>query len=66
MELLKDELKKRGERQVRVAAKLGINPSRFTGFCNGWLTPTREQRSKIAQYLDLPEEKLFPSVKQSG
>ena len=63
---LKKELRKRELRQVRVAQALGIHPSRFSGICNGWLRPSPEQRSRIASFLGVTSEDLFPKPKEPG
>lgn len=57
---LKEELKRRGLKQVRVAWNLDIPTSRFAGFCNGWMRPTAEQAERIADFLGVDADELFP------
>jgi len=61
---LKTELVKRRIPQVRMATELNISPSRLSGIVNGWFMPTKEQKQRIASYLNLPVEKVFRDAKK--
>lgn len=57
---LKEVLWRRNLKQVYVATDLGIHPSRFSAFCNGYATPSAEQAERISAFLGVPVDDLFP------
>ena len=57
---LKQAIKLLGYRQVELAAKLGMHPSRFSLYVNGWTKPNKEVQHQIANLLGIEAKKLFP------
>lgn len=56
---IKVELERRKIRQVQAALDLKIPASRFNLIANGFERPGPKTRKKIADYLQLPESRVF-------
>jgi transcriptional regulator with XRE-family HTH domain len=58
---LKMTLLRKEVRQTRMALDLGWDPAKLSRIIHQTLEPSREDRNAIAEYLQLPESRLFPS-----
>ena len=57
---LKTALLKKGIRQIEMAKAIDLDPSKFSKIVNGWLEAKPEERKAIAEFLDKPENEIFP------
>lgn len=48
-----------GVTSVDVAFRSGIHPSSYSRILNGWMTPTEEQKVRIAAVLKCSPEEIF-------
>jgi transcriptional regulator with XRE-family HTH domain len=60
---LKMTLLRKEVRQTRMALDLGWDPAKLSRIIHQTLEPTPQDRNAIAEYLKLPESRLFPSYK---
>jgi plasmid maintenance system antidote protein VapI len=56
---LRNELWKRGIKQIDLAYGIKVNPSRLSKYINGWEEMPWEIRKSIADYLGMAEGELF-------
>ncbi len=61
---LKMTLLSRGVRQTRMALDLGWDPAKLSRIIHQTLEPTPRDRNAIAEYLKLPESRLFPNFRR--
>ena len=56
---LKQEMVKQGISVLRISHDLGINPSLFSMYANGWRKMPKQLKEQVAEYLSVETEKLF-------
>ncbi|RJR35113.1 MAG: XRE family transcriptional regulator [Desulfobacteraceae bacterium] len=56
---LRNELWKRGIRQIDLAYEIKINPSRLSKYINGWEEMPGKVKKAISDWLEMPEAELF-------
>ena len=59
---LKLALVDHGEPMYRIALKVGINESRLSRLSTGLFKPKPEEKKALSKILNVPAEKLFPSM----
>ena len=56
---LKQEMIKQGISVLRISQDLGINPSLFSMYTNGWRKMPNTTKKEIAEYLNVEPSNLF-------
>jgi transcriptional regulator with XRE-family HTH domain len=46
-------------KQLSMARDIGVDPGHLSKIVCGWVQPSKEMRKKIAEYLNVKEDKLF-------
>ena len=56
---LKEAILKTGRKQYVLSTLAGLNPVRFSKIVSGHLQPNDDEKKRIADVLELPEDELF-------